>query len=79
MSLHLIYHSTGPVCNISVYQPIRAMRDLRREDIPVIIGTNSHEGTVFVFTAFPTRMPKLVYQAVVLSFFRGSAPAVLKI
>ena len=55
------------------------MRDLRREDIPVIIGTNSHEGTVFVFTAFPTRMPKLVYQAVVLSFFRGSAPAVLKI
>ena len=55
------------------------MRDLRRADIPVIIGTNSHEGTVFVFTAFPTRMPKLLYQTVVFSFFRGSSGAVLKI
>lgn len=69
----------GPISNITVYQPILAMRDLRRADVPVIIGTNAHEGTVFVFTAFPARMPKLVYQAVVFSFFRGSSGAVLRI
>ena len=32
-----------------------------------------------MFTAFPTRMPKVVYQAVVFSFFRGNSGAVLKI
>jgi carboxylesterase type B len=44
----------------------------------LITGTNTHEGTVFVFTAYPTRMAKLVYQALVFSFFRASAPRVLR-
>lgn len=42
------------------------------------IGTNTHEGSVFVFTAYPTRMTKLVYQALILSFFRTSGPRVLR-
>lgn len=72
----------GPESNITVRQPIEAMRDLvalgKRLDVPVIIGTTKDEGRVFVFTAFRASMPKLVYQAVVFSFFRGSALRVLK-
>ena len=41
-------------------------------------GANTHEGTVFVFTAYPTRMAKIVYQALVISFFRTAAPRVLR-
>ncbi len=33
---------------------------------------------MFVFTAYPTRMAKFVYQALVFSFFRFSAPKILK-
>jgi carboxylesterase type B len=66
------------VSNITVRQPIEAMKELRKIDVPVIMGTNSHEGTVFVFTAFPTRMAKFIYQALVFSFFRSAAPQILK-
>lgn len=52
----------GPLSNITVRQPIEAMKELRNLDVPVIIGTTSHEGTVFVFTAYPTRMTKIIYQ-----------------
>ena len=69
----------GPVANVSVRQPIDTMRELQQLDIPVIMGTTSHEGTVFVFTAFPTRMAKIIYQGLVYSFFRTSAPQVLKL
>lgn len=69
----------GPVSNVTVRQPLQALRDLRRLDVPVIIGSNSHEGIVFVFTAFPTRMPKPLYQAVVVSFFRTHALQILKL
>lgn len=72
----------GPESNITVRQPIEAMGDLvrlgRRLDVPVVMGTTKDEGRVFVFTAFGTHMPKLIYQAVVFSFFRGSALRVLK-
>jgi len=72
----------GPISNITVRQPIEAMKMLidanKRLDVPVIMGTTSHEGTVFVFTAYPTRMPKIIYQAAIFSFFRTSAPRVLK-
>lgn len=34
--------------------------------------------TVFVYSAFPKRMMKWVYQAAVFSFFRTSAPQVLR-
>lgn len=66
------------VSNITVRQPIDTMKELHRLDVPVIMGTNSHEGNVFVFTAFPTRMNKVIYQALVWSFFRTAAPQILK-
>ena len=47
-------------------------------NIPVVIGTTANEGTVFVFSAFPGRMAKLVYQTCVLGLFHTSAPAVLR-
>ncbi|KAJ1417020.1 Alpha/Beta hydrolase protein [Ochromonadaceae sp. CCMP2298] len=68
----------GPLSNVTVRQPIDALKDLRKLDVPVIIGSNSHEGTVFVFTAYPTRMTKIIYQALVFSFFRGAAVKVLR-
>lgn len=46
--------------------------------IPMVIGTTKDEGSVFVFTAYPTEMPKFIYQAVVFGFFRFAAPKVLK-
>lgn len=69
----------GPLANMTVRQPMDAMKELRALDVPVIIGSNTHEGTVFVFTAFPTRMAKIIYQGLVFSFFRSSAPLVLKL
>lgn len=72
----------GPESNITVRQPIEALRDLvrlgKRLDVPVLIGTTKDEGRVFVFSAYPTHMPKIVYQAAMFSFFRGSALRVLK-
>lgn len=68
----------GPVANVTVRQPIEAMKALQKLDVPVILGSNAHEGTVFVYSAYPGRMAKLIYQALVFSFFRESAPKVLK-
>jgi hypothetical protein len=68
----------GPVANITVRQPTDAVKELRRLNVPVIIGTVAHEGTVFVFSAFSGRMAKLVYQTCVFGFFQASAPAVLR-
>eukprot|EP01038_Epipyxis_sp_PR26KG_P008016 gene8016-10864_t len=69
----------GPLSNITVRQPIEALKILKRVDVSVIIGTNSHEGTVFVFTAYPSRMPKFIFQTLVFSFFRTNAPNVLNL
>ena len=41
-------------------------------------GTNEHEGNVFVFSAFSSRMSKIFYQTCVFGFFHASAPSVLK-
>jgi hypothetical protein len=68
----------GHAANVTVVQPIQAIAKVRRAGVPVIIGTNEHEGHVFVYSAFRFRLPKLVYQLVVLSFFRQAAPAVLR-
>jgi len=68
----------GPVSDITVMQPIPSLRELQNMDIPIIMGTNSHEGTVFVYTAFPTKMTKPLYLALVISFFRRAAGKVLK-
>jgi hypothetical protein len=64
--------------NIIVHQPLEAVRLLKKLNVPVVIGSTAHEGTVFVFSAFPGRMIKVVFQALVFSFFRTSAPGVLK-
>lgn len=67
------------VANVSVFQPMLALPTLQRLQIPVLMGNNAHEGTLFVFTAYPARMTKLVFSALVLSMFRTSALAVLRI
>jgi len=65
------------VSNVSVHQPLQVLKSLLRFDIPVVLGSNAHEGNVFVYTAFPTRMNKWIFHTIALSFFRGDAPKVL--
>jgi len=72
------YRRDMAVCNVSVQQPLQILKVLSRFDIPVILGSNTHEGNVFVYTAFPTRMNKLIFQAITFSFFKGDSPKVLK-
>eukprot|EP00536_Pseudo-nitzschia_multiseries_P012506 jgi/Psemu1/68339/estExt_Genemark1.C_4810037 len=48
------------------------------DDIPIIIGTNKHEGEIFVHGAFPLTMSKPVYWMFVGALFKDSAPRVLK-
>jgi carboxylesterase type B len=48
------------------------------DDIPIIIGTNKHEGEMFVHGAFPLTMSKAVYWMFVGALFKDSAPKVLK-
>lgn len=57
---------------------METIKDLLKLDIPIMMGTNTHEGTVFVFMGFPGRMNKIVYQILVASFFRESALHVMK-
>jgi carboxylesterase type B len=45
---------------VNVSQPLRHL-DLVPPDIPIIIGSNKHEGEIFVYNAFPAPMPKAVY------------------
>lgn len=68
----------APVCNVTVAQPMRAIRSVVRANVPVLIGTNTDEGVVFVYSAFGFRMNRLTYLLLVVLFFRASAPAVLK-
>lgn len=69
----------SPLSNVSVYQPIETLKQLQEFDIPIILGTTSHEGAVFIYGGFPTRMVKVVYQTVIFSFFREKALSVLKL
>ncbi|CAN0269652.1 unnamed protein product [Phaeothamnion confervicola] len=41
--------------------------------VPVLLGTNAHEGEMFVHAAFPVNMPKYVYWAFVGALFKDSA------
>ena len=68
----------APMSNVIVHQPLDAVLLLHDIDIPVIIGANSDEGTVFVYSAYPGRMIKIVFQTLVFSFFRTSAPSVMR-
>ena len=62
---------------VNVTQPLKNL-DLIPDDIPVIIGTNKHEGEMFVHGAFPITMSKAVYWMFVGALFRDSASRVLK-
>jgi carboxylesterase type B len=76
---HSIHFHHSFVSNITVRQPIDTLRALNRLDIPVLLGTNKHEGHVFVFTAFPTRMNKFIYHMLLFSFFRTAAPQIMRL
>jgi hypothetical protein len=45
---------------VNVTQPLKNL-DLIPDDIPLIIGTNKHEGELFVHGAFPITMSKVPY------------------
>ena len=62
--------------NVNVSQPLDNL-NLIPYDIPVIIGTNAHEGQIFVYSAFPAPMPKVVYWMFVGALFRENAGRVL--
>eukprot|EP01039_Chlorochromonas_danica_P010261 gene10261-11356_t len=68
----------GPLANMTVYQPIAATLSLHQLDIPVLLGSNHDEGTIFVFSAYPTRMNKLIFMTLMISMFRTAAMAVLR-
>lgn len=62
---------------VNVSQPLRYLETVPA-DIPIIIGSNKHEGEIFVFGVFPAPMPKAVYWMFVGALFRDSASRVLK-
>lgn len=62
---------------VNVTQPLKNF-DLIPDDIPIILGTNKHEGEMFVHSAFPITMSKQIYWMFVGALFRDSASRVLK-
>ncbi|GMH52033.1 hypothetical protein TL16_g01143 [Triparma laevis f. inornata] len=68
--------SSARWANVNVSQPL-ANHGVIPDNVPVIIGTNAHEGQMFVYSAFPAPMPKVVYWMFVGALFRDSAPRVL--
>jgi len=62
---------------VNVSQPLKLL-DRIPDGIPVMIGSNKHEGEMFVHTAFPAPMPKAVYWMFVGALFRDSAGRVLQ-
>ena len=67
----------SPWAMVNVSQPLSNL-DRIPDDIPIIIGTNKHEGEMFVYTAFPAPMPKPVYWMFVGALFRDSGSRVLR-
>lgn len=62
---------------VNVSQPMANLH-LVADDVPIIIGTNKHEGEMFVHSAFPITMSKAVYWMFVGALFKDSASKVLK-
>ena len=62
---------------VNVSQPLKYL-DKIPDHIPIIIGTNKHEGEMFVHGAFPISMSKAVYWMFCGALFRDSASKVLK-
>lgn len=74
------HHDHGPRqawATVNVSQPLKNL-DSIPDDIPIIIGTNKHEGEMFVHGAFPFPMSKVVYWMFVGALFRDSASRVLQ-
>ena len=67
----------SPWAAVNVSQPLQNL-DLIPDDIPILIGTNKHEGEMFIYTAFPAPMPKAVYWMFVGALFRDSAARILR-
>lgn len=65
------------VSNITVLQPLPTLERLGKINIPIIMGTNRHEGNVFVFNAIKNRISKSIYQLLVIFFFREKSKTVL--
>lgn len=63
--------------SVNVSQPLKGL-DHIPDDMNVMIGSNQHEGEIFVYSAFPAPMPKAVYWMFVGALFRDSASRVLK-
>jgi carboxylesterase type B len=62
---------------VNVSQPMLNLH-LVPDEIPIIIGTNKHEGEMFVHSAFPLTMSKAVYWMFVGVLFKDSAARVLR-
>jgi carboxylesterase type B len=62
---------------VNVSQPLKDFT-LIPDDIPILLGSNKHEGEMFVHGAFPITMSKAVYWMFVGALFRDSASRVLK-
>jgi carboxylesterase type B len=62
---------------VNVTQPLKNTH-LIPGNIPVVIGSNQHEGEMFIHSAFPITMSKPVYWMLVGALFRDSASRVLK-
>ncbi len=62
---------------VNVSQPLK-MTNVIPDHIPIMIGTNQHEGEMFVHAAFPSPMPKPVYWMFVGALFRDSASRILR-
>lgn len=66
------------VSDIVVLQPIETLERIKASNISILLGTNKHEGNVFVYTAFPSRISKFMFQTLVMSFFRTKGSIVLQ-
>lgn len=64
-------------CAVNVSQPAKNLHLIPKK-IPILIGSNKHEGEMFVHSAFPLTMSKPVYWMFVGALFRDSASRVLK-
>eukprot|EP00980_Cylindrotheca_fusiformis_P016024 scaffold4715_cov115-Cylindrotheca_fusiformis.AAC.8 len=62
---------------VNVSQPLFNLH-LIPDHIPIIVGTNKHEGEMFVHSAFPISMNKAVYWMFAGALFKESAAKVLR-
>jgi hypothetical protein len=67
--------------NVSVAQPLEAMSksSFQTHDVAVVMGTNAHEGHLFVYTISPVAMNRAAYWFFVGALFKQHAPRVLDV